>query len=392
MASWAEGPGQDGGQGQGGWPGQGTQPGQGGPGGQPGQWWEPPARVILPRRPIGNLIRTAFDAYSRSFVPFMCLSAVVYVIAALVLVPVYLSLADVIGQIFAATPFAPTSANYPAYQAVMTRLGPQEAVLSVVAAVVTAVMQPLALGAVVAGTPEAAQGQPVRFRAALSRFLARLAPLLVLALVFVVVQGGVALSAAGIQLAEPSMVSYDAAGTPQLGASLGVFFLLGIAAICLGIVGLYLYVRWFVVIPLIIIDRLGVRAAIARGARLTAGSRWYILGALILVYLLQLLFSALIEVVAAILGVAAGAASLSGSGSGGSLDLTSGLGSVLGHATAFSSLIGLFLGAIYYPIIAITMAILRSDFIWRADTTSRLQVAPRGPLGPPGPPAPPPGT
>ena len=65
---------------------------------------------------------------------------------------------------------------------------------------------------------------------------------------------------------------------------------------------------------------------------------------------------------------------------------------MLGHATAFSSLIGLFLGAIYYPIIAITMAILRSDFIWRADTTSRLQVAPRGPLGPPGPPAPPPGT
>ena len=395
MASWAGGPGQDGGQeqaggqGQGGWPGQGTQPG---PGGQPAQWWEPPARVALPRRPIGNLIRTAFDAYSRSFVPFMCLSAVVYVIAAIVLIPVYLSLADVIGQIFAATPFVPTSANYPAYQAVMTRLGPQEAVLSVVAAVVTAVMQPLALGAVVAGTPEAAQGQPVHFRRALSRFLARLAPLLGLALVFVVVQGGVALCAAGIQLAEPSMVSYDAAGTPQLGASLGVFFLLGIGAICLGVVGLYLYVRWFVAIPLIVIDGLGVRAAIARGARLTAGSRWYILGALILVYLLQLLFSALIEVVAAILGVAAGAASLTSSGSGGTLDLTSGLGSVLGHATAFSSLIGLFLGAIYYPLFAITMAILRSDFIWRADTTSRLQVAPPGPLGSPGPSAPPPGT
>ena len=246
----------------------------------------------------------------------MCLSAVVYAIAAVVLVPVYLSLADVIGQIFAATPFVPTSANYPAYQAVMTRLGPQEAVLSVVAAVVTAVMQPLALGAVVAGTPEAAQGQPVHFRRALSRFLARLAPLLGLALVFVVVQGGVALCAAGIQLAEPSMVSYDAAGTPQLGASLGVFFLLGIGVICLGVVGLYLYVRWFVAIPLIVIDGLGVRAAIARGARLTAGSRWYILGALILVYLLQLLFSPLIEVVAAAIGVAAGAASLDGSSPG----------------------------------------------------------------------------
>ena len=94
---------------------------------------------------------------------------------------------------------------------------------------------------------------------------------------------------------------------------------------------------------------------------------------------------------AAILGVAAGAASLTSSGSAGTLDLTSGR-SVLGHATAFSSLIGLFLGAIYYPIFAITMAILRSDFMWRADTTSRLQAPLPSPLGPPGPPAPPSGT
>lgn len=331
---------------------------------------------------MGNLIRTAFDAYSRSFVPFLCLSALVYAIAAIVLVPVYLSLSDVVGQIFVATPFNPTSANYPAFQALMTRLGPQEAALSVVAAVVTAVMQPLALGAVVAGTPEAAQGQPVRFRSALSRFVARLAPLLGLALIFVVIQGGLALAAAGVQLAEPSVVAYDASGVAQLGASLGLFFLLAIAIVCLAVVGLYLYLRWFVAIPLIVIDGLGVRAAVTRSGHLTRGSRWYILGALILIFVLQLIFNFLITVVAAAIGGAMGAASLAGNtpltGSGGDLGLTTGFGSLLGHLTAFSSLINLLLAALYYPVIAITMAILRSDFTWRADTAARLQAAPPG--------------
>ena len=158
-----------------------------------------------------------------------------YAIAAIVLVPVYLSLSDVVGQIFVATPLNPTSATYSAYQDLMTRLGPQEAALSVVAAVVTAVMQPLALGAVVAGTPEAAQGQPVHFRSALSRFVARLAPLLGLALIFVVVQGGLALAAGGLQAGEPSIVTYDASGIVHIGPSLGVFFLLGIAILCLAL-------------------------------------------------------------------------------------------------------------------------------------------------------------
>ena len=177
------------------------------------------------------------------------------------------------------------------------------------------------------------------------------------------------------------MVAYDASGMVQLGASLGLFFLLGIAIVCLGILGLYLYLRWFVAIPLIVIDGFGVRAAIARSAQLTRGSRWYIFGALILIFVLQLVFNFLITVVAAAIGGAMGAASLAGSsvtGSGGSLDLTTGFGALLGHLTAFSSLISLLLGAIYYPVIGITMAILRSDLIWRAETAAKLQAAPPG--------------
>ena len=124
-----------------------------------------------------------------------------------------------------------------------------------------------------------------------------------------------------------------------------------------------------------------MRTAIARSAELTRGSRWYILGALILIFVLQLVFNFLITVVAAAIGGAMGAASLAGSsvtGPGGSLDLTTGFGSLLGHLTAFSSLINLLLAALYYPVIAITMAILRSDFMWRADTAAGLQAAPPG--------------
>jgi hypothetical protein len=330
--------------------------------------------VAVPRRPIGNLVRTAFGAYSRAFVPFLCLSGLVYAIAAVVLVPVYLSLADLVGQIFVATPLTPTSADYPAYQAVVARLGPQEAMLSLVAAVVTALMQPLALGAVAAGTPEAAMGQAVSFRVAVSRFVAHLVPLLGLALIFVIVQGAAALASAGLQVTEPSMITYDASGAVGFGSGLGVFFLAGLAAICLAVAGLYLYLRWFVAIPLIVIDRLGVRDAVDRSAQLTSGSRWYILGALVMIFLLQLLFSIIVEVVAAVIGIALGAGSLT-SGTGSGIAFTASLGSLAGHVTAFSALVSLFLAAIYYPVIAITMSILRSDLMWRADAIARVGVA-----------------
>ena len=329
----------------------------------------------MPRRPIGNLVRTAFSAYSRSFVPFLCLSGVVYVVAAVVLVPVYLSLSDIVGQIIVATPLTPTSATYPAYQAVVARLGPQEATLAVIAAVVTALMQPLGLGAVAAGTPEAAQGQAVSFRLAFGRFVSRLVPLLGLALVFVIVQAATALAAAGVEVAQPSMITYDASGAVSFGSAIGTFFLAGLAAICLAVVGVYLYLRWFVAIPLIVIDRLGVCAAVDRSAQLTAGSRWYILGALVMIVLLQLVFSIIVEVVAAVIGIALGAGSLT-SGSGSGISISASFGSLAGHVTAFSSLVSLLLGAVYYPVIAITMAILRSDLTWRAETISRLQAAP----------------
>jgi hypothetical protein len=344
-------------------------------GGQRGPWWEPPARVAVPRRPIGNLVRTAFSAYSRSFVPFLCLSGMVYAVAAVVLIPVYLSLADLVGQIIVATPLTPTSANYPAYQAVVARLGPQEAMLSVVAAMVTALMQPLGLGAVAAGTPEAAQGQTVQFRVAFGRFVARLVPLLGLALFFVIVQGVAAVAAAGIQVAEPSMIRYDASGAVGFGSGLGTFFLAGLAAVCLAVLGLYLYLRWFVAIPLIVIDRMGVREAVDRSAQLTAGSRWYIFAALVMIVLIQLVFSIIVEVIAAVIGIALGAGSLASS-TGSGITITASFGSLAGHVTAFSSLVSLLLGAIYYPVIAITMAILRSDLTWRAETVSRLQAAP----------------
>ncbi len=171
------------------------------------------------------------------------------------------------------------------------------------------------------------------------------------------------------------MITYDASGAVGFGSGLGVFFLAGLAAVCLAVLGLYLYLRWFVAIPLIVIDRLGVRAAVDRSAQLTAGSRWYILGTLVMIVLLQLVFSIIVEVFAAVIGIALGAGSLATS-TGSGISITADFGSLAGHVTAFSSLVSLLLGAIFYPVIAITMAILRSDLTWRAETISRLQAAP----------------
>ena len=102
------------------------------------------------------------------------------------------------------------------------------------------------------------------------RFVICLLPLLGFALVFVIVQGAAAFAAAGVQLAEPSMIMYDPSGVVSIGSGLGTFFLAGLGAVCLTVAGLYLYLRWFVAIPLIVIDRVGVRAAVDRSAQLTA--------------------------------------------------------------------------------------------------------------------------
>jgi hypothetical protein len=75
--------------------------------------------------------------------------------------------------------------------------------------------------------------------------------------------------------------------------------LMGLAVIALVVPAFFLYVMWWVYVPAIVVEGLGVAAAFRRSRELTAGRRWRILG-LSLVTLLILLAAAMIVLVPAL--------------------------------------------------------------------------------------------
>jgi hypothetical protein len=343
-------------------------------------WWEPPRKVVVPRRPIGDLLRTSFRAYGRSFLPFLALSAMVVAAAAVVLVPAYLALADAEARLFAATPLTPT-ADTTAYQAALLQLEPEITVIGLILAIVTGLMGTLLSSAVIAGTPEAALGQPVRFAVAFRRFMAHLVPVIAVAAVLIAIQSGITIAGGVAQMVNPTFSTASTTDPSQLGSSLALGALIVITTVALGLLTLYLYLRWFVILPLIVVDGLGVRAAMRRSAQLTSGSRWYILGVLILLVLVMGALSIAVELVAALVGLMLGAGSISTAlsvGPSGTFN-SAAFGSLFGHLIVFTSVVGLLLTALYYPVIAIAMAILRSDFTWRDQTAAAMAAAAQAP-------------
>jgi hypothetical protein len=282
------------------------------------------------------------------------------------------------------TPLSPGSGDLAAYQAALAELGPREGLLGVIVAMATAVMGVLVLSAVVAGTPEAALGQPVSFRGALARFVARLAPLLGLSVVILAVETTIALTSAA-QLTTPTIATSATIDLAQIDAALLPVVVVGIVEVLLAALTLYLYVRWFVILPLIIVDGLGLRAAMQRSAQLTRGSRWYILAVLLLLVLIQGALTIAVELVAVALGLLLGAGGID---AGVSLAGGSAFGTLVGHLTAFSSIVSLLMVAIFYPVIGITMAILRSDFRWRAEAMAALAASQATDAARPAPPVP----
>lgn len=77
-----------------------------------------------------------------------------------------------------------------------------------------------------------------------------------------------------------------------------------IAIAGLTIVGTYLFVRWWVAVPAVVVDGLGPIAALRRSSELTAGYRWRVLVVLLLWMLIAIVVSMLVfTVIAAVFGV-----------------------------------------------------------------------------------------
>jgi hypothetical protein len=67
-----------------------------------------------------------------------------------------------------------------------------------------------------------------------------------------------------------------------LGATLLVGLLTALAFLALIVPGVMLMIAWTVVLPAVVVERLGVRAAMRRSRALTSGNRWAIFGLIIL--------------------------------------------------------------------------------------------------------------
>jgi hypothetical protein len=93
----------------------------------------------------------------------------------------------------------------------------------------------------------------------------------------------------------------DAGGTAslRLRASLGevmaawlLVSLAELAGLVLGVIpGVILAVMWAVVVPVIVIEGAGPRAALRRSRQLTRGNRWHVFGTLVVIYLYQLVIT-----------------------------------------------------------------------------------------------------
>ena len=91
-----------------------------------------------------------------------------------------------------------------------------------------------------------------------------------------------------------------------IGATLLVGLLTALAFLALIVPGVMLMVAWTVVLPAIVVERLGVRAAMRRSRALTSGYRWPIFGLIILAAIITAIAvgiaTALVAVIAALTG------------------------------------------------------------------------------------------
>ena len=96
-----------------------------------------------------------------------------------------------------------------------------------------------------------------------------------------------------------------------IGATLLVGLLTGLGFIALIVPGAMLMVAWIVVLPAVVVERLGVRAAMRRSRALTSGYRWPIFGLIILTAIITAVAVGIATgIVALIAAISAGAGSV----------------------------------------------------------------------------------
>jgi hypothetical protein len=106
---------------------------------------------------------------------------------------------------------------------------------------------------------------------------------------------GAVISVIVLSIAQSGTIT--AVSNAHLGRPISIGFSYAAAKECwLEVVGASIFfLMWSLTIPIIVIERSGVGAAMSRSRELTQGSRWRILGIMCVVYIISLIVAALIE-------------------------------------------------------------------------------------------------
>jgi hypothetical protein len=232
------------------------------------------ARVDPARRPISEVLREVFAVYRRNASPILVLATIFEGTIGLLTLPYIvfsirlgLRMLDLVGRLFTdpsgfgnltemATLFAPFSEPGIAAYAGIVNVAPVASIVLLTAAVAL-----FFASSGEARTPDAVVGSVLR------RWPALLLPIVLLGLVSV----GLSIwsyAATADMLEAPISAGYPSSLGPSLVLSLVTPIVLAGAV--------YLAVRWAVAVPALIVERIGLRAALARSSALTARRRLYV--------------------------------------------------------------------------------------------------------------------
>ncbi len=237
-------------------------------------------------RSIGEILDQAFRLYRKHFLTFLAIIAVIYV-------PIQLAVQIATTALVGSDNLSATSALGSSYSSTTTdELALTDSLLGlvvIVLAVAAGLLQYLSQGALTAGVADSYLDRPVSFGGSYRQMLKHIGPLfgimglqvavwiaIASPIVLLVVVG---LTAAGLGASN--------AGVGFGAACLGLFLLLP-----LGILALYIVVRLAVVIPAIMVEKLGPVQAWKRSWRLVMNCWWRTLGIIIALGLLGAVVSA----------------------------------------------------------------------------------------------------
>ncbi|WP_432520724.1 glycerophosphoryl diester phosphodiesterase membrane domain-containing protein [Kineococcus sp. SYSU DK006] len=330
-------------------PGQGPLPGQG-PGQAPGRggWDRPPAPRpgIVPLRPLGlgEIWDGAFRAFRFNPKVMVGLSAIVVVVtSAVTLVATIVSTRDLVGALNRLETGGEGGVD-DLFSAVQGSVP-----LVVLGALLQAVAVLVLNGMLIVSVSRAVLGRGVGFGELWRTCRPRLLALVGLSLVITVASGAV-----GVLTLLPGGLLVGLADSEAVTGVGVLLLLLGLLGWLAG--GAYLWVKWSMATPAMLLEGLGVGASLKRSWRLTRGSFWRLLGILLLTTAVVYAVVTAVAVPFTVVGGALGA--VSGTD-------PQGLGMVLSQTVStVGSVIGSVVG---YPFLASVTALLYVDLRMRRE-------------------------